>query len=60
MGWEGEQWTCHGQGPIRSVVVVEQELAESSWNQQLGTKLGTAQLRPPHYLCEMRGQRQCR
>lgn len=44
MGWEGGHWKCGGQGVIRSVVV-EQELAESSWNQQrsatkLGTKLG--------------------
>lgn len=53
MGWEGGQWKCHGQGPIRSVVV-EQELAETSWNQQhsatkLGTKLGTAQPHPHHH-----------
>lgn len=42
---------------------MEQELAESSWNQQhsatkLGTKLVTTQLHPHHRLGEMGGQRQ--
>lgn len=61
MGWEGGQWKCRGHRPIRSVVV-EQEPAESSWNQQHsatkpGTKLGTVQPHPRHHLGEMGGQR---